>query len=298
MAEAQPGLPLEPPTPAVAPAAAEPAAAAAPAPSPEPAAAAAALEFTTDKPSMLDAFDKGKEPAAEPAEPAKEPEAAAAAPAKEAEPAAPATEPAKPVAEAAKPDEPAAEAAKAAEPAAPAPVLEPIVYNFTTPEVLKGATLDAPVMAEFTKSLGEYRAAPELGQKLLELHANAMVDYAKHTLSEQHRAFNQTRDGWRKDVLADEQIGGSGHQTAMGAIARMRDMLVPEADRPQFEQFLRITGAGDHPQFLKLLHRAAKYFDEPGLPPENPKPPPDIGRQNGKGSHILYDNPRSNRNRQ
>ncbi len=297
MAEAQPGLPFEPPTPAVAPAAAEPAAAAAPAPSPEPAAAAAALEFTTDKPSMLDAFDKGKEPAAEPAEPAKEPEAAAAAPAKEAEPAAPAAA-AEPAAEAAKPVEPAVDPAKAAEPAAPAPVLEPIVYNFTTPEVLKGATLDAPVMAEFTKSLGEYRAAPELGQKLLDLHANAMVEYAKHTLSEQHRAFNQTRDGWRKDVLADEQIGGSGHQTAMGAIARMRDMLVPETDRPQFEQFLRITGAGDHPQFLKLLHRAAKYFDEPGLPPENPKPPPDIGRQNGKGAHILYDNPRSNRNRQ
>lgn len=295
MAEAQPNLPLDPPAaaappdPAAAPAA-EAVAAAAPAPSPEPAAAAAApaVEYTSEKPSLLDFAKEGEKPAegapaegekpaaeaAKPVEPAKE------APAAEAKPA-----------DALKPAEAAAEAPKAAEPAAP------ITYNFDLPEPMKGAPANDPVMKTFTEALGEFRAPPELGQKLLNLHAEAMQGLANQKLADQHRAFNETRDGWRKDVLADEAIGGSGHQTAMKAIARMRDMLVPEKDRGDFEQFLRITGAGDHPQFLKLLHRAAKYFDEPGLPPDNPGVPPDIGRQNGKGSAVLYDHPRSNRNR-
>ena len=302
MAEAQPTLPLDPPAAAVSPEpvapAAEAVAAAAPAPSPEPAAAAAApVELTSEKPSLLD-FGKAEEKPAEPkVEPKAEPKVEAKPAEKPAEkPVEKAAEPAKeaPKVEAPKP----AEAAKPAEPAKVEPPAEPIVYNFELPEVMKGTPLTDPVMKTFTESLNEFRAPPELGQKLLNLHAQAMQGLADQKLADQHRAFNQTRDGWRKEVLSDEQIGGSGHQTAMKAIARMRDMLVPEADRAGFEQFLRITGAGDHPQFLKLLHRAAKYFDEPGLPPENPGVPADIGKQNGARASALYDHPRSNRNRQ
>ena len=88
--------------------------------------------------------------------------------------------------------------------------------------------------------------------------------------------------------MADPILGGSGHQTAMGAIARMRDRFVAEADRPAFETFLRVTGAGDHPQFLKLLHNVSRAYDEPALPPPNPKPTPTNGQPPKKGMSSLY----------
>lgn len=296
--------------------AAEPAAAAAPAA--EPAAAAAApvdepkVELTSDKPSMLDSFGKDEPKADAKADdkPAarEEPKADAKADAKSDD------KPSKADAKAAKADEKAAKTAdepkKADEPAKadakadakPAEDQKPVAsfkaddIKFEMPEGLKA---DDALLGNFRSALVEAVADPSTSaQKLIGMHHDAMKAYDKQVIADQHKAFNTTRDGWRKDVMADEEIGGSGHQTAMTAIARMRDQFVPEAERPAFEQFLRVTGAGDHPQFLKLLHRAARMIDEPGLPPENPKPPPDIGKQNGARRSTLYDHPRSNSNRQ
>jgi hypothetical protein len=217
---------------------------------------------------------------------------------------------AKPAADAAKAAEKpgekaAAAAAKPAEPAAPAAAID--FTKFRMPDALKDTTADNPRMVEFSGALQEALANPQdAGQKLLDLHAAAMTEYAGQTLKNQIKAFNETRNGWAKDVMGDAQIGGAGHDTAMGAIARMRDMLVSTAqpgtkeyaaDHKALDTFLRVTGAGDHPVFLRMLHNAARYFDEPGLPPDNPQPPPDNGRQNGARKRILYDHPRSTANR-
>lgn len=326
-APAQGALPLEPAAaaaPAAAPPAAEPAAAAAPAPAPEPAAAAAApasakVELTGDKPSLLDFDDKAK-PAEDkkPAEPVKakpaddKPAPAVAKPddkaAKPAEKPAEAAKPAEPAKDAAKPDDKAATAAAEAQKAKDAEAklaadradIAKVAseLKFELPEQLKSTKTDDPIYTGFIGAVAEATKNPQTaGQTLLKLHTDAMEQYAQKVVGDQHKAFNDTRDGWRTEVMADEDIGGSGHQTSMKAIARMRDMLVPEKDRPAFNQFLRITGAGDHPQFLKMLHRAARFYDEPGLPPENPKPPADNGRPNGRGSKVLYDHPRSPSNR-
>lgn len=167
----------------------------------------------------------------------------------------------------------------------------PIVYEYALPETIR---MDDATRGEFHTALDGFRTDPAKGaQALVDLHNKTMTDYAAHLLDEQHRAFNKTRADWNKEVLADEQLGGAGHQTAMGAVARMRDMFVAEKDRPAFEQFLRITGAGDHPQFLKLLHNAARLFDEPGLPPPDAKPPPNNGRAPGRSR--IYDHPTSKR---
>lgn len=167
----------------------------------------------------------------------------------------------------------------------------PIAYEFKLPEQLKD---DSDRMAAYTGVLAEARVPPEAGQKLLDMHATAMQDYATKVANDQMKVWNDTRADWRKQVLADQQLGGAGHQTAMGAIARMRDLFVGEKERPAFDEFLRITGAGDHPAFLKLLHSAARHFDEPGMPPQNPKPPQDNGRgPKGRFRDVIYDNPRS-----
>lgn len=316
LAPAQATLPLEPAAAAALPPAAvavEPAAAAAPAPAPEPAAAAAApapaaepapapakTELTSEKPSLLD-FDKPKptddkaaakpdDKAAKPAEAAKPDEVVKPADVKPTDPKADAA-----ATEAQKAKD--AEVKAAADRADIAKVASEL--KFEMPEQLKATKTDDPLYTGFIGAVAEATKNPQTaGQTLLKLHTDAMQQFAEQTLANQHKAFNETRDSWRTQVMADQEIGGAGHQTSMKAIARMRDMMVPEAERPAFNEFLRITGAGDHPQFLKLLHRASRYFDEPGLPPENPKPPADIGKQNGRGAKVLYDHPRSSNNRQ
>src|SRR5579864_987075 len=248
------------PEPAPSPGVAVAAAPAEPTPSPAPVDPAPALAPETgqppaetvpaSEPSLLEKFDKEK-PQEQPGE------------------AKPGDQP--------KPVEPAP-----AQPAAPVPVN----YEYTLPETLK---MDDSLKGDVHKAFDAFRADPAKGaQGLIDQHAKTMLDYATFLSNEQHRIFNETRRSWVNEVMSDPQLGGSGHRTAMGAIARMRDQFVPEADRPAFEQFLRVTGAGDHPQFLKLLHNVSRFYDEPPLPPPNPKPTPTNGLPPKRGMRSLY----------
>lgn len=261
----------------------------------EPAAApaeTAAPAATEPAPTLLQQFDKDN--AAKPAE-GEKPAAEAAADGKPGEKPAEPAKPAEPKPGEAKPAE-AKPGEKPAEAKAEAPKLEPVAYEYALPETIK---MDDALKGEFHTALDAFRADPAKGvQPLIALHEKTMSDYATHLQNEQVRVWNDTRKGWNTDALADEQIGGSGHQTAMGAIARMRDLFVSEKDRPAFEQFLQVTGAGDHPAFLKMLHNAARLYDEPAMPPSNVKPPATNGQNPNGRRGIMYDHPRSNSNRQ
>ena len=102
------------------------------------------------------------------------------------------------------------------------------------------------------------------------------------------------RRSTRSAPHATRSSGPRCGSTAMRAIARMRDMSVSDAtpgskqyekDHAEYNDFLRVTGAGDHPSYLKQLHRFARYLDEPKLPPPNPKPVPGNGQ---RPSNSLY----------
>lgn len=279
---------------AAAPAVVEPAAAAGAA------AAPAAIELVAERPSLLETV--GKDKSAEP-----KPDAAVEKPAAEAKPA----EPAKP--EAAKEPAKAEDTKKAtvpldakpAEPDKPAP-LAAIEYKYTLPETLK---LDDALKTDLHGAFDAFRADPQAGaQALIDLHTKVVGDLvtqnATDTLRNQHKSFNDTRTQWNKDWAADEQIGGAGYQTSLRAIARMRDQFVSaevpgserhEADRKSFEEFLRVTGAGDHPAFGRFLHNVARAFDEPALPPANPKPAPNNGAKPGSRRERMYDHPSSSK---
>lgn len=209
----------------------------------------------------------------------------------------------------------AAETPKPAEEAKPAepevkPLVEqavaPVEWKFELPPTLKA---DDARMTRFTGILDniltpkEGETSVHAGQRLLDLHSEAMTTYAEQVRADQIKAFNDTRAEWRKQVMADAQIGGAGHQTALGAIARMRDLTISDArpgtpqydaDAKEFNDFLRVTGAGDHPAYLRQLHRFARFLDEPPAPAAIPKPTPTNGiRPNGG----LYRNKAASPNR-
>jgi hypothetical protein len=173
-----------------------------------------------------------------------------------------------------------------------APALPAVDYfkDVKIPETIK---VDDAQRAGVTGALDALRSGKvsEGVQQLFDLHEKTMQAYAKDLQRQQWVAFNETRKGWRTEVMADPVLGGAGHNTAMGAIARMRDLAVSdqkpgtpeyEAQRKEFETFLRVTGAGDHPAFLRMLHNFGRYFDEPPLPPEGARPPPNPGRPAGE----------------
>lgn len=252
-----------PAAPATVPAVAE----ATPAPTPVPAPAEAAVPAV---PAV-----EGAPPAAGPAE----------LPAQPAAPT-PATTPTLLEAAGKKPDEAKGKEVSVAEPVAPGQ--EQPAWKFELPPTLQDSPKE---MGEFTGILATIgqKSAQDVGQELINLHANAMTKYAEAVAQKQIDVFLETRQKWATEVMADRELGGAGHRTTMGAIARVRDALVPEKDRPAFDEFLRVTGAGDHPAFLRMLHRAAQFFDEPALPPPNFKPPKDIGK-NPNQRNGLYRN--------
>lgn len=270
-------------------------------------AADAASPLASERPSLLETFikDGAAEAAAAKAkeEPAKpEGEVKPAEPVKAAE-AKPAEEPVKPAVDA-KPPEPV----KAPEPVVPPPAPEPVKYEFALPEGLRA---DEKKIDAFSALLNEAHLPAELGkvvgEKLLGLHNEAAKEYSDFVAREQHRVFNETRDGWNKDVLAHPEIGGAGHVTAMRKIARVRDAVISSApvgtaeylaDVAAYEDFLRITGAGDHPAHLAMMYRMDKFIGEPQADemPTNIRPTPQNGARPGNFKQVMYDNPRSTQN--
>jgi len=272
------------------PPAAAPAAASSDAPAP--AGSEAAPAAGGPEPTLLEKFDAGAEPptADKPAEPAEKP--AEAAKPDDAKPA-----DAKPEEKAAEKPAEAKPAEKPAEKAAEPAKLEPVAYEYEVPATIK---MDDGLKTEFHAVLDGFRADPAKGaQGLIALHEKAMTDYAQQLQDNQMKVWNETRKAWRNEVMSDEQIGGSGYQTAMSTVAKMRDLFVPEAERKSFDDFLKTTGAGDHPAFLKMLHRAGQHFEEAPMPPRDIKPAPDNGKNpNSRRGALLYDHPRSPQNRQ
>ncbi len=185
------------------------------------------------------------------------------------------------------------EATAAAASAAPVvPAAAPSVeYKYTLPETIK---MDDAMKGEVHKAFDDFRANPSEGaQGLINLHEKTMREFAQFMADEQQRQFTNTRQTWAKQITQDQELGGSGYQTTMGAVARMRDLFVAEKDRPAFEQMLRTTGVGDHPEFIRMLHQAARFYDEPALPPPNPRPPQGNGQRPSRRLRDVYDHPRS-----
>lgn len=225
----------------------------------------------TDTPSLLTPVEGevAPEPAAEPpaAEPAKEPDA---------------------------PAEEAKEGPKPAEPPAPEPTPpELIVYGEI--EAPEGVTFDPARIKALDEVIAPHRLPPEARQELANLHIAEMQRYAEHLSREQHRVFAETRKAWRDEVMADEQIGGSGHQSVIAACMRMIGEFVPDNQRESFDRMLLATGAGDHPAMLRFLNNVARKFDAPATPVPPNNPPPDRGGGRGAGKRLrdLYDHPRS-----
>jgi hypothetical protein len=162
--------------------------------------------------------------------------------------------------------------------AAPAPAYEFKPYQL--PEGIKIS--DDARLKTFNDTLTQADLDPQArGQALMDLFISEQRDLATHLAQEQHRVFAEMRKSEYAKVRADPELGGAGHDTVKTVVAEFRDrFLKNEAERKEFNDFLRTTGAGDFPAFWRILYRGGKQFKEPSPRPQG-TPPPDIGRQPG-----------------
>lgn len=178
--------------------------------------------------------------------------------------------------------------------AAPAAELAPVEYKYDLPDTLQMSDVQR---TEFHGVLDAFRRDPVAGvQGLVDMANKTFGDMAASMRQQQFSAFNEYRSNEVKRVMSDPILGGAGHDTEMHKVARMRDLLVPEAEREDFDKFAKVTGAGDHLAFLRIMHNAAAILDRPPPPPPGAKPPPNNGRAPGKsGRGVLYDHPSSSK---
>ncbi len=84
-------------------------------------------------------------------------------------------------------------------------------------------------------------------QKLLEGSAKQLEDH-----------WNQTQATWRDEVSAMPEFAGAKMQPALAEIAK----LVDRYGGKELRQAMNLTGAGNHPQVVRFLHRIAKDINE------------------------------------
>lgn len=180
------------------------------------------------------------------------------------------------------PPEPAPDTAPAA---VEEPVVEPIKYELTVPE---GFPIDQNQMVAAGELFRKHRIDPAVAQELVDFHANQLSQFNKQISDHWQRTFADTRKAWVDEVRSDPELGGAGHNTAMQKIFHVRDLFVPERDQKAFNQFLDITGAGDHPAFLRFIYRVAQKFDTPTPAPQaQPKQP----TKRDRNKATMYDHP-------
>lgn len=140
------------------------------------------------------------------------------------------------------------------------PKAVPEKYEFKAPE---GIILDPKLEAEISPVLKEAGVTQENAQKLFDYHVKALQAAAKAPTD----TVETMRADWRTKVTADSEIKAAvnGDKTGIDAvkldIGRALTHL-PEALRSEFKDAMDLTGAGDHPAFVKAIWALSKLVTE------------------------------------
>lgn len=179
-------------------------------------------------------------------------------------------EPAAPAPEAAAPEQPAADEAKAAEPEAEA-AAEPAAPTYEPWKLPDGLALAEAQSSALGNIFGKYGLTQEAGQELVDFAGTILADRQQQMLQDQHDTFLETRRKWANQT--ERELGNRYNTVTADARAAM-ELAVPAKEREAFTHMLRITGAGDHPLFIKAWGALGKKLREARAPgPLTPTPP-------------------------
>lgn len=135
---------------------------------------------------------------------------------------------------------------------------EPIKYeDFTLPE---GSTLNEELRDQFTGILSEAKVPQDVAQKLVDLYGGEMKKLADAAKAP-YQAWHDTQRDWQKAVAADAEIGGANLEPMKAEVAKVIDAIAGD-QAPALRKALAFTGAGNNPDVLRFLFRAAQAMNE------------------------------------
>lgn len=128
--------------------------------------------------------------------------------------------------------------------------------DFKMPE---GLVPDPELMPEFTGVAKELNLSQDQAQKLMDLYSKAQAKAQEQGT----QAFAAVQEQWRKSIETDSELGGAKFTETKSNVAKVINQLVPDgAQKKALEQALYVTGAGNNPEIMRLIARAAPFITE------------------------------------
>ncbi len=140
---------------------------------------------------------------------------------------------------------------------------------FTLPE---GVEMDDAALDKFKPIAKEAGLDQENAQKFVDLYTEAVVEATEN----QQKLWADTQQTWVDQAKADPEIGGEKFESNLGDAKR----ALKQFGTPELDEAMTITGAGNHPEFIRLMSRVGKAISEdamvPGRQATGPKTPEQI----------------------
>lgn len=133
--------------------------------------------------------------------------------------------------------------------------------DFKAPE---GLTLDPKLIQDALPLFKELNLSQDQAQKLIDQQSKLMAQAAKAPLD----AVTTMRNGWKSQVAADADIRAavSGDKTGLDAVkvdvSRALNALGDAKLASEFKDAMDLTGAGDHPAFIKTFWKLSQFITE------------------------------------
>lgn len=126
--------------------------------------------------------------------------------------------------------------------------------EFKAPE---GYEIDKEVLDQAIPIFKKLNISQEGAQELFDLYAKRSIEQAEAPT----KAYNDLRTDWQSQVKADKEIGHIIPQVKL-EISRALDSIGDPALVAEFKSAMDLTGAGDHPAFVKAFYKLAKSVNE------------------------------------
>lgn len=124
-------------------------------------------------------------------------------------------------------------------------------YVFEAPE---GKTFDPELIAKFGELAGELGLSNEGANKLV----NGMSQMLEQ---KQQQALQQVQNSWIESAKADSEFGGDALNENLGYARKALDTF----GTPALTDFLNQTGAGNHPELIRVLVKVGRMLGEDGF---------------------------------
>lgn len=129
---------------------------------------------------------------------------------------------------------------------------------FTVPE---GYELNPAVATEASTLFKEMNLTQEQAQKLVDFYGKQVTSITEASTTSAQTAWNDTNTEWQRQTMADPELGphiAKVKETISRALNSVGDAKLTA----EFKSVMDLTGAGNHPAFVKAFYKLASAVTE------------------------------------